>query len=963
MKKALVDTLDQTKVEEFNTLTPREYVRAVQRIAIKGKNMFKQFLKIHPKLQALFYFVFKRMYEEEVIPECFRETFLIALLKKNDPRDPGNYRFLHMKSDLSRLYELLVYLKLESHFDNCTAESQMGGRKDGDTVEHLAMLTSIIKDREEKGEGVILTMVDSIKCFDRSFLSDNNAVLQLEGADKKALKVMYKLSKENIVKVAGSEQTFVQKDGVGQGSVGGARITTSAITEGTERHVNKLPQHLTLVHRDEPINQQGFVDDVILDNDNTEGARVSTKLYSGTLYELAMSAHPVKSVQIVAGSEEWINKIRAELDSDPCLLQGFPLKTTAMDKYLGMWYVSGSYKQTIDKNVKAKHGLMQAAAVGIRVMCDTSEIKRFGKAAAQKLLAQSQIVPVCLYGTQAWIGIEEEQYKSLENSFRDCLTTIMSVPPTTNYAALLKVNGLIHMEQFINMVKLKMWNHKLNVKRSGRMYRVLLYEIVHDIKGGLAEDLTNLCRKYQLRDVCRVELDPKVITRNCKQESYRRQWREHLMLKSVPMMITADKVRYTFYEYPDNLSRALIMKELGLLVLKTMQPYRFLERNMSNPKDRSCIWAPLCTDSLDTIDHLRLCPYYSTKFKELSDPVLAEAVFLDQISKERNRRFSQPMILFGSESECYDEILDNPNIRFEGKHSDKIIIDLAVKGEGGMRLREGVTIPRITKTKEKIVSKLVNLCVTKLRKVNLNPSALSNPSAEWWLTHHLLTTKCLVSSQSQVMSGPRGKKLTPPSWKEFVTSLKRSLHVEGSKLRNNKSFVMSDNKNEGEESRVQEDNTIEAYNNDCSDSSITSTSHLKWSQREDNQVTVKTDLIARESTTTDKHGKKDHSIISIRREVELAPPLAEPEEITKEVADPNTNSDNLEEIRMTENDAAEESTDDPWSIWGAESLLNPEHTENHEDLSPGASSILDTNEEEEFEEIVMPSVRLPKRRP
>ena len=177
---------------------------------------------------------------------------------------------------------------------------------------------------------------------------------------------------------------------------------------------------------------------------------------------------------------------------------------------------------------------------------------------------------------------------------------------------------------------------------------------------------------------------------------------------------------------------------------------------------------------------------------------------------------------------------------------------------------------------------------------------------------------------------------------------------------------MSERKNEGEEHRVQENITVEAYNNEVSlssNSTITSTSHLKWSQSDDNQVTVRTDLIARESKTTDKHGKKDQSTISIRREVEMAPPLAESENTTTEVADSNTNSDNLEEIRMPENDAAEENTDDPWSIWGADSLLNPEDPEDHEDLGPGSLSILDTNEEEEFEEIVMPSVRLPKRRP
>ena len=50
---------------------------------------------------------------------------------------------------------------------------------------------------------------------------------------------------------------------------------------------------------------------------------------------------------------------------------------------------------------------------------------------------------------------------------------------------------------------------------------------------------------------------------------------------------------------------------------------------------------------------------------------------------------------------------------------------------------------------------------------------------------------------------------------------------------------------------------------------------------------------------------------------------------------------------MPENDAAKESTDDPWSIWGAASLLNPEDHVDHEDQGPGAASILDPNEEEE----------------
>ena len=907
-KKSVVETLDQTRIEEFNTLTPREYVRAVQRIANKGKNMFKQFLKIHPKLQALFFFVFKRMYEEEIVPECFRETILIALFKKNDPKDPGNYRFLHMKSDLSRLYELLIYMKLETHFDRVTAESQMGGRKDGDTVEHLAMLCSIIKDREAKGEGVILTMIDAIKCFDRSFLSDNHATLQVEGADRKALKVMYKLSNKNKVRVAGSEKSFEQSDGVGQGSVGGARITTSAITESTERHVGKLPKQLALTHCDEVINQQGFVDDVILDNDNTDAARISTRLYSNTLYELAMSAHTLKSVQIVAGDATWIAKIEAELKDDPCILQGFALKTVTSERYLGMHFVSGSYKQTIDKNVKVKCGLMKAAALEIRAMCDIPEIKRFGKAAAQKLLAQSQVVPVCLYATSSWIGIEDSQYKELEDAFRDCLAIIMSVPKTTNYSALLKVNGLIHMEMFIDMVKLKVWNWKMNVKKSGRMYRVVLYEIVNNVKGGLAEDLSRLCSKYQLRDLCLTELDPAVITRNCRQESYRRQWREHLTLKSVPMMLTADKVRFTFYEYPENLSRALIMKELGLLVLKTMQPHKFLERNMSSPKDRSCIWAPLCVDSLDDLQHLRCCPYYTTKYKEDRDPVLAEAVFLDAISRERSRKFAQPMILFGSDHECYDEILDEPSIKYSNKLADKVLANLAIRSDP-VNSRD-INSVKMFKTNVKEVVSLVKMCVDVIKS---DSSALNliNPNLNcgWWLSHLASTTKMQVMGWARILPKSRNQQLIPKTYSDFITSIKRTIHTVGSVVRNNKEFIIMapyeftrSKVKERKEAKIVTYNNEVAMDDEC-DFPLTSHVIIKAS---DGMRRSKTNVITKKTKVINKTKSSTRVTLAISRETTIEEELEAEWNLLRE--DANTAMETDEGV--TDNNADKKSSED-----------------------------------------------------
>ena len=834
MKKEVVDTLDKTKIEEYNTLTPRDYTRAIQRIMNKGKNMFKTFLSLHAKLQAVFFFIFKRIYEEEVTPECFIETFLIALHKKNDKKDPGNYRFLHMRMDLSRVYELLVYLKLENHFDQHTAESQMGGRKDGDTVEHLAMLTSILKAKEqEENAGVQFLMVDSVKCFDRSWLSDNHAILQMEGADRKALKTMYRLQKKNVINVAGSKEKFVIDDGVGQGSVGGARITTSAITECTERHLNKLDKGAALKHRNQIISQQGFVDDVILIAMLAVAARACALLYSDALSELAMSAHPVKSVQILAGKPEWVQSFKQEMEKEPCKLQGFEVKQAEAEKYLGMYFISATYKETIDYNLRKKHGVIQATASEIRNICEMPLIKRYGKTAAQKLLIQSQIVPQCLYGTQAYIMMEDEQYAALENSFKEAITTVMSVPKNTFYAALLKVNGLMYIEHFVDMVKLKMFNYKLNIKSSGRLVRVIREEIRTGRKGGLAEDLTNLSKKYNISDICSGLVAPEVIRTACRQASYRRQWREHLQVRHVPMMDTADKVRYTWHEMPNNIARGLLLKELGLLITKDSQPHKFLERNMRSPKDRECLFYPLCHER-DTYRHLLSgeCPYYSTRLKVTDDPVMDEGIFIDKMSKERARLFMQPLVTFGgSDLSHQDDVLDDPAIQYNNMRADFTISDVVTKYE---KVDNKWKVFPPSRYNGKDVMRLDNMCT---KVINGNPEsvrATSRDSSHSYanvptLAHTAESSRCKVTATSSLLIGLTGSKKQSQSQRQMTNmtkltdlqaSLLGALSVIGSKLRNTKSYsylkMIREVKVNGEKKVVEleGDITIETHSNE-----------------------------------------------------------------------------------------------------------------------------------------------------
>ena len=110
--------------------------------------MFEDFILSSPKYKAMVFHFLKLVYEHEIIPQDLLETELVALYKKGDPKEPGNYRFIHIRRDISRILEMMIYEKLEHTFEKYTGKSQCGGMKDNDTIEHLLLIMSIIKDLE-----------------------------------------------------------------------------------------------------------------------------------------------------------------------------------------------------------------------------------------------------------------------------------------------------------------------------------------------------------------------------------------------------------------------------------------------------------------------------------------------------------------------------------------------------------------------------------------------------------------------------------------------------------------------------------------------------------------------------------------------------------------------------------------------------------------------------------------------
>ena len=49
---------------------------------------------------------------------------------------------------MSRILEMMIYMKLEKTFETYTGRSQCGGMKENDTLEHLVMIMSALKQQK-----------------------------------------------------------------------------------------------------------------------------------------------------------------------------------------------------------------------------------------------------------------------------------------------------------------------------------------------------------------------------------------------------------------------------------------------------------------------------------------------------------------------------------------------------------------------------------------------------------------------------------------------------------------------------------------------------------------------------------------------------------------------------------------------------------------------------------------------
>ena len=229
IKKAMV----KVKLEEVSEpldISEDDYEVVLKRFKSKQTKSYDFLLRSSRNYQDAIFSFCKRMIEEEVFPEMFRRTLLYMIWKQKGIQEVlKNNRFIHLKEHyLPRTVEALVVDKMKDDILSKSTMYQVGGQPGHSTEEHLFTIKSMIEQLENKGQGMIFTLIDIVSFFDREDIHDVIATLYEMGVNETATRIWFKLNQNTEICVktsAGLTDTALVGDVIGQGTAGAALIS------------------------------------------------------------------------------------------------------------------------------------------------------------------------------------------------------------------------------------------------------------------------------------------------------------------------------------------------------------------------------------------------------------------------------------------------------------------------------------------------------------------------------------------------------------------------------------------------------------------------------------------------------------------------------------------------------------------------------------------------------------------
>ena len=347
--------------------------------------------------------IFNRIFTSHTYPSMWSINFLRPVHKRDDRKDPDNYRGIAVGSCLGKLYSYVLLNRLELHIKehDLIKNNQIGFMKGKQPADHMFVLKSLVDNIVKyKKKRMYAAFVDFKKAYDT--INRGKLFLKLRQAKVgdtflNSLKSMYSSVKYCVKLTNGYTNPISSDKGLKQGCVLSPMLFNLFIDDiGNIFDKTCCPVALG----DIELNHLLYADDLILLSTSPEGLQNCLNALGTYSQQWDLTVSIKKSKTMV------FNPLGKLITDNTFSYLGKPLEMVKEFSYLGIAFsMSGSFSNAIqtlkDKANKAMYPLV-----------DTVFKFSLGVPTSMNLF-EKLIQPVVLYGSEIWGALSHHQLSSI----------------------------------------------------------------------------------------------------------------------------------------------------------------------------------------------------------------------------------------------------------------------------------------------------------------------------------------------------------------------------------------------------------------------------------------------------------------------------------------------------------------------------------------------------------------------
>ena len=413
-------------IENDVEMTNEMFFSTLDNLKKKGGTKYNLITKAGKSLKNALLKLYKVVWDQETIPDSWRETTVIQLKKGNkDPTDLSNKRFIHIKPPIPKLFSQIVTNKLKPIITQTTSPFQIGAIPGHRSEEHLFTLKSVVMLAEDNDSALAAELLDLVKYFDSEWHIDNLDELHKGKVKGKLYRLVYEINKETNVKVrtpVGNSDVRDTKENLAQGSPEAGIISAQSLSQGVDDFFSSSESEVS--YGPLRLLPQSFQDDLMRLCLDPISAQQGNDRFESLADSKRLSYNMKKSFVVIMGKKKQREELKKQFEENPPKIYGIPLKIVDQQSYLGEELgptVSESITLTINKRI----GIATKAMYDIKTIIEDIRCKVPGGIRTAVTLWECCVIPFLLNNCSSWMRIRKSDMDRLDKFHNLFLNNIL----------------------------------------------------------------------------------------------------------------------------------------------------------------------------------------------------------------------------------------------------------------------------------------------------------------------------------------------------------------------------------------------------------------------------------------------------------------------------------------------------------------------------------------------------------